>query len=252
MPDNAKTDLSDNLIREALRQEINCVEAPPGDRVWKNIATSLDKSRPSLKRRSFNWSRAAVVAAACLVIVLGGIGIFRNLDMSLPIADPGFAPEAADEVGVLDVESEAGQIEALDEDKARDVVDYGLPFGEADSMPPDWPLTLPGNYNLGETLLLTEAGEPLYRGAIYYNGTNDLLLVKEKNANKDLFVFINHLGTHMQLVLKDLKETNGFVRFNAGELPGLAWQDNGRNQALVVLSGQVMQGELKNIASAIE
>lgn len=252
MSENNKMDTIDDLIREALRQEIDCVKTPPADRAWKKISSSLEKPRSSARRRNFNWNRAAAVAAACLVITLAGIGVFRSIDMSLPLADPGIAPEAADEVGVLEVESADKEIEVFDEEVPREDAEHILPFGVPDPEPPDWPLTLPGNYILGETLLLTEADEPFYRGALYYNGANELLFVKKKNSNKDIFAFIYHLGGHMQVASYDLEETNGFVRFSAGDLSGLAWQKNGRNQALLVLSGYVLKQDLKNIVREID
>ncbi len=252
MSEKNKMDIKDDLIREALRQEIDCVKAPPADRVWKNISLSLEKPRPSKKRRSFNWNRAAAVAAACLVITMAGVGVFRSMDISAPLADPGIALEATDEAGVLEVESEDREIEVFDEDMPLEAAENGLPFGEPDPVPPDWPLSLPGNYILGETLLLTEGGAPFYRGAIYHSGAKELLFVKKKNLNKDLFDFINHLGGHMQVAFYDLEETNGFVRFSAGDLLGLAWQKNGRNQALLVLSGYVLKQDLKNIVHEID
>ncbi len=251
MSGEKRMDISDDLIREALQQEVDCIEVPGKERAWKNITSSLEKKRSSVKKRRFTWSRAAAVAAACLIVVLGGIGIFRNLETGIPLADTDMVSETADEVGVLEVEDEAVQPEVFD-DSLRHTEDSEFPIGKADLSPPDWPSVLPGDYRLGEALLLTGAGEPAYSGAVYFNGGVSLLLVEKEINEKDLLGFTEHLGSHMQVALQDIERANGFIRFSVNERIGLAWQKGGRNQALLVLSGHVAKQELKNIAASID
>ncbi len=253
MSGNKRAEINDALIREALQQEIDCVEVLAKDRTWENITSSLDKKRSSVKRRSFTWSRAAAVAAACLVLVLGGIGIFRNLDMGVPLADTETVPEAADEFGVLEVEEKTDQPGDFNDSlRHAEDEDSEFPIVKADPSPPDWPSELHGDYMLGEALLLTGAGQPNYSGAIYFNGGVSLLLVEKEINEKDLFGFTEHLGGHMQVALQDIERANGFIRFSVNERIGLAWQKDDRNQALLVLSGNVEKQELKNIAASID
>ncbi len=252
MPENNNRAISDDLIREALVREIDCVESSPSEDTWKKIESSLQKTRPSSKQRWFTWSRAAALAAACLVMVLGGIGIYRNLETAVPLADSEIAPEEAEDVGIFGVEDGVEQPGVLEEGTGRAVPGLELVIGEPDPAPPDWPHSLPGDYTLGETILITEAGDPFYSGAVYYYANTSLLLVEEETVGKDLAEFIDHLEGHLQVALLDLEEVNGFIRFTVDERLGLAWQKNDRNQALVVLSGFEAKGELKNIARSIE
>lgn len=250
MPEKSKVDYYDSLIREALEMEIDAIEAPSGERAWKNIELSLAKSRTSVRRPLFTWGRAAVLAAACLVFVLGGIGVLRVIDPAIHLADSEVADEAATEVGLLEADNEVEQFAAPEEEIPRVEADYDVSFGDFDPAPPDWPVMLPGDYYPSENILLNRAGPPVYSAAIYYGASADLLLVKKKNAHLNLFDFVNHLGGHMQIGIEDLEEINGFVSFKAGDYKGLAWQLNGRSQALLVLSGFVAKEELEAIAAS--
>ncbi|MGM0651219.1 MAG: hypothetical protein ACQES4_00315 [Bacillota bacterium] len=254
MTEKRKSELNDELICNALELELQSLEAPPDQKKWERIESALQNEKngyPSGLSR-FNWSRAAVAAAACLVLVVSGIGLVRNLNISMtPLADDA-VPEAADEVEILHTDEEPAEVEIMEEDAVR-AADEDAPLaGEIDPVPPDWPDSLPGNYRFSTAVLFTAGGEPIYRGAIYQNRNADLLLVKKEPFQKDLFGFIDHLGGHIQLDVEDVDSVDGFVRFMVDEKPGLAWQDDSRNQALLVLSGQESRETLKTIAVSLE
>jgi len=254
MTEARKSELNDELIRKALELEIKAFEAPPDPGKWKKVASAIEKEKciRSSRLNRFNWSRVAIAAAACLVLVVSGIGLVRNLNITMtPLADDAAVPEAADEVEVFNMDEEAADMEIMEEDPDRATYEGVPPVGEIDPSPPDWPESLPGNYHFGNAVLLVKAGDPVYRGAVYHNGSTDLLLVKKDPLEKDLFGFIDHLGEHIQLDMQDIKRVNGFVRFTAGEKLGLAWQDDGRNQALLVLSGQEAKEKLIAIAASL-
>ena len=255
MTEDRKSELNDELIRKALELEIKAFEAPPDPDKWERVASALEKEKDTRSTRlnRFNWSRVAIAAAACLVLVVSGIGLVRNLDITMtPLADDAAFPEADDEVEIFHMDEETADMEIMEEDAVRTTDEDAPPVGEIDPNPPQWPESLPGNYSFSTAVLLTEAGEPLYSGAVYYNSSANLLLVKKEFSEKDLYGFIEHLGGHIQLDIKDVERVNGKVRFTAGEKPGLAWQDDGRNQALLVLSGQEAKEELKAIAASLE
>ncbi len=251
MSEKSNSKLNDDLIREAIKLEIDCIEVPPASLVWPRIESRLEQPRPPVKKRSFSftWSRAAAVAAACLVLTLGGIGIFRTVQFTAPLADSEMTPETADDVGALRVDDD--QFEVPEEEDVKTDLDLQIALGEADPRPPDWPSILPGDYTLDEEIILVEAGEPEYRGAVYYSSDVGLLLVKSEVPGEDMPAFLNHLGKHIQVELQYLEETNGFIRLAAEELPGLAWPDNGGNQALLVLFGFMSEEELKRIAALL-
>lgn len=255
MTEDRKPELINELICKALELEIKALEAPPDPDKWERVASAIenDKIIRSSRLNHFNWSRAAIAAAACLVLVVSGIGLVRNFDITMtPLADDAAVPEAADEVEIFHMDEESADMGIMEEDNARAVYEGAPPVGEIDPYPPDWPESLPGDYYFTNAVLLVEAGDPVYSGALYHNGSADLLLVKKEPLEKDLFGFIDHLGGHMQLDVQEIKRVNGFVRFVAGEKLGLAWQDESRNQALLVLSGQEAKEKLKVIAASLD
>ena len=255
MTEDRKPELNNELICNALELEIKALEAPPDPDKWERVASALEKDKDirlfHLSR--FNWSRVAIAAAACLVLVVSGIGLVRNFDITMtPLADDAAVPEGADEVEIFHMDEESADMEIMEEDPDRATYEGIPPVGVIDPSPPAWPESLPGDYYFSTAVILLEAGDPVYSGALYHNGSADLLLVKKDPLEKDLFGFIEHLGGHMQLDMRDVERVNGFVRFVAGEKPGLAWQDESRNQALLVLSGQEAKEKLKVIAASLD
>ncbi len=255
---NGRDELYDSLIREAVKDEIESIDAPSTALAWRKVESQVAITRPSSASPfRFNWSRAAAVAAACLVIAMGGFGLFRNLQSTIPVADSYEPSAAAEEVGTLafEDEDEAEETFALETDESPGLPDT-LPEqvvarSAPDPSPPDWSETLDGDYSFGQALLLPEAEAPLYRGAIYYSDDVDLLLVKSKGAATSMQVFLDQLEEYMHLSLENVREINGFVSFTVEERPGLAWKENGYGQALLVLNGHLLEDELTKIASGI-
>ena len=251
-----REDLLENIIREAINSEIESIDTPAIDRAWKKIEHQLNNTRTSSARSiRFHWSRAAVLAAACLVIVLGGIGIFYNIQTAVPLADSYAPAETVEDVGILTFEDEAEETFTLEADDRsalpEPLPDQVIALSEPDPSPPDWSETLDGDYSFGQALLLPEAEEPLYRGAIYYSDDVDLLHVKSKETITSVQVFLDQLEEYMNFSLENVREINGFISFTVEERPGLAWKDNGHSQALLVLSGYLVEDELAKIASGL-
>lgn len=251
MPEKRNLKLNDDLIRKAMALEIDCIEAKQAGKAWQRIESHLEQPRPSYRRRifSFTWGRAAAVAAACLVLVVGGLGIFRTVQFAVPLADSDMPAEQANEVGVLRVEDDADLFEAPEEEAERGDLDLQFFLGEPDPMPPAWPPILPGNYFLDGEIIFVEAGEPEYQGAIYLSSDAGLLLVKSEVPGEGIPVFLEHLGDHIQVDLQDLDKKNRFTLLRVEERPGLAWPDNGGSRALLVLFGDIAEEELKRIAA---
>jgi hypothetical protein len=255
MPGIEKMKLTDDLIREALQREIDSIDIPLADEAWLGIETKLADPRLQLpvKRRLYNWHRMATVAAACLLVVLGAAGLFRAAQFSAPLADSEMIADSemglggADDLAALQVEDLPADAEAeaaKDESTQIFVEEIPPPLGEIDPMPPDWPLSLPHDYTLGEAIILLAGGEPFYQGAIYYGADADLLLVKSGVADEDLDLFLNHLGRHLQLNLLPAGKTEEFTVFTFETSSGLARQTADGNQALLDLSGSISSEEL--------
>lgn len=251
MSEKSNLKLYDDLIREAVAMEIDCIEVEHAGKAWQSIESKLKQSRPSYRPRFFGltWGRAAAVAAACLVLVAGGLGIFRTVQHSVPLADSEMPAEQTDEIGVLRVEDDVDLTESTEKEAGRGEHDLQLFLGEPDPLPPAWPQLLPGDYILDAEIIFIEAGEPEYRGAIYFSSNAALLLVKSEVAGEGITEFLDHLGDHMKAELGDIDRVNRYTYITAEEQPGLAWRDNGGSQALLVLFGDIDREELKSIAA---
>ncbi len=105
MPKKRKIKLSDDLIRDALEHDLESVNPPPSEKMWQRIEGSLETGRTSAVKRRFAPGRfAAVAAAACLLLVLGSIGIFRFTELAMPAREVEMPIRTADEAVPAEVE----------------------------------------------------------------------------------------------------------------------------------------------------
>jgi len=79
----------EELIKEALRRELDSIEPPPPELMWRRIQSRLgQKARaPVPLLRRIAWQRYSAAAAALFIFLLGGLGIYRALqapDPSMP------------------------------------------------------------------------------------------------------------------------------------------------------------------------
>jgi hypothetical protein len=264
-----RPELIDELIREAIALELDCIETPSAEKAWAGIRAGLEHSRtPAARKAYFTWSRLAAVAAACLIIVAGGIGLLRSTPLAVPAADSEISYSADDHMSARDMEGEediftamqengvqedagqegAGQENGIKAAERVDEVDQPLIFGEPDQMAADWPLVISENLFLTGIIDYTAGGEPFHQGGVYTGDDTELLLVRtEVTAGEDIALFIDQLEAHMETEIGDSGELNGFIQIETDELTGLAWQDSGLNQALIVLSGEITDEELISI-----
>jgi len=98
---------------------------------------------------------------------------------------------------------------------------------------------------------LSTEGEPLYSGAFYRSGNVELLLVVTERTGETTDEFIDTLGRLINAELNVVDERNDYLHFETFEMPGLAWQKDNRNQALMVTSGILDISELEVIAGGI-
>lgn len=254
MSEKKKTEeLNDDMIRVALYQELESIEPPPDERIWRRIETELNFSLNPDKENSSKWTRyASVAAAALLIIVLSSIGIFQMTDLTLPAAEKDESIRAADEQEALQVEKIDEETEDIDlfteEERFYDLLLLKM---EPDPSPPDWQKSLPENLVFKEAFLLSAGERHAYHGAIYYREKDRFLWVKSKIDDEEQASFIDNLGAHIQAVPLQIEEINGYIHFELAGQPGLAWQKAERNQALLVVSGAISIKELQNITAEI-
>jgi hypothetical protein len=118
--------------------------------------------------------------------------------------------------------------------------------------PPEWPSSIPGGYQYKGMVDLKGKSEPLYMAAIYRNEDVDLLLVKSDPSEEELTVFVDRLSKKMQVLLIDDEGDLSTISPDLKTCSGLAWEKNGRNQALLVLFGTLEEEELLNILLKLE
>ncbi|MFO8192200.1 MAG: hypothetical protein R6U08_05460 [Bacillota bacterium] len=248
MAERRKLKLTEDLIREALKVEFESIEIPPADRIWRRIESQLAKPGTSGRERTFFWSRAAAVAAVCLVVVaIGGLGIWWIMQPGMSVADSVVPAESEESVGIMEASDEDWQSFEAPENEIADDSTAVSPFGEPDPDPPFWPPELKPGLVLQEAIILTTAGEPYYKGAIYCRGDICLIWARSEEAGELIDRFIDHLGGHIVFPPCEREKANGMVQFTIDGRPALAWQEDGFNQVLVGISGSPSLEELIEI-----
>lgn len=259
MPEQQKLKIDDNIIREALNLELESVEAPHPSKLWQRIEDRTDKSRQASFYRSghYSWSRLAAVAAVFLVVVLGGIGLFRSVQFgSAPAADSIIPVSMDEDVTTSHVEDDSTEEEemAVMQEPEDGVSIESVPPADEDEVEDKgvhWPLLLAEKFRLANTIILSAEGEPLYSGAFYKSGNVELLLVITERTDETTYEFIDTLGKFIGAELNVVDERNDYLYFETFEMPGLAWQKDSRNQALMITSGILDISELEIIAGGI-
>ncbi len=255
---NKPEQLSDEFIREALVRDFESVEPPPADKSWRRIEAGLRGNDERRQAWFTGWIRyAAIAAAALLVIVLSSVGIMQVTDFATPAVEEEAPMRAADEeMEALDVEDmEVPEEEAEDVDIAaeEEAVSELPPFETtADPSPPQWQEALNDSLFFEEAVLLSAGDRQDYHGALYYGDEEKLLWVKSKDDREETATFIEALGEHIQAESRQVEEIDGYTYFEAAGQPGLAWQEDEQNQALVVISGPVSIEELESITADLD
>jgi hypothetical protein len=270
----------DKLIREALHLEFESVELPSADKMWHAIEANLNQQRAPFRIIQSSWIRyAGLAAAACLVIVLGGLGLFRAGQFATPAADldagvefeaavtereeitetealaePELSFDTGDDVEVLQPESEESVSMTAEEEKAA--TEEQLPPA-ADTDPflefaPSWPERLGKSYLFEEEILITAVEEERYRVALYGSDEHDLLLVRSEIAEEDIMLFVEKLGEQLHFPIRNILPEDGFIYFEAGGYSGLAFMQEGFNRAILVPAGITEKEQLKNLAAPLQ
>ncbi len=252
MYEKERFELSDELIRQALSRDFEEIEPPSAEKAWLRIEAGLSGNKAAAIRRRSVFSRyGAVAAAACLLLALGGIGLFQVFqqgfftagdDGAEMIADEA-APSAADERA----QEDAVGIMVEEEQAPRSIIFYA----ESDPAPPDWPLSVSDHYHFDEAVLLESADRIPYSGAVYHGPEETLLLIESTVSGEEQGLFIDNIGLHLDIYTDAAEELNDWKSFVAEGQPGLAWQKEGLNRAVLVLSGFLPPEELQPIAEEL-
>lgn len=254
--DMRKVDLTDDLIRKAVKLELDSVDVPLPSEAWQRIEAELVQSRVTSTKRPFSWSTLAAAAAVFLVLTIGGLGLFRSAQLDIPAADSEVPPAAGEEIAMLQVEDEIADdsIGIMEENGSKVIDEPPVMIAEAESEPESeaWPLLLAEEYFLSNTVILDSEDHSAFNGAFYRGSDVELLFVKDVSPEMPVISFIDLLGIRIGAELEVIDQSDGFVYFETLKMPGLAWQDESQNQALMVVSGSLDVSILKDIASGIK
>lgn len=254
--DVRKVNLTDELIREAVKLELDSVDVPLPSEAWKRIEAELAQPRVTSAKRSFSWSTLAAAAAVFLVLAIGGMGLFRSMQFGIPAADLEMPPAAGEEIAMLQVEDDIAEdsIGIMEENGSRVTDELPLMTAEAESEPEHeaWPLLLAEEYFLSSTVIFDSEDNPPISGAYYRSIDAELLFARADTSEMPLTGFIELLGSGIGAELEVINQSDGYVYFETLKMPGLAWQGESQNQALMVVSGSLDVSILKDIASGLK
>jgi len=284
---NAELYPEDNLIREALRLEFESLEPLAAEKAWPNIEAALDRKIPEPKsfKLQSSWFRpAGLIAAACLILVLGGFGLFRSYQLSSPAPDlkpePEFVAVAGDtedtqetinaaeaeaategttnqvfedreseELFAATAEEEPKALEIEDPVEEQELIEDG---DETLTVGVIWPEQLGDSFLLEDEIILPAEEEERYDVAIYRGEEHDLLLVGSEIPGEEITTFIEKLGEQFNFPIKEIAAENGFTYFAAGGYSGLAFKQGEFYRAVLAPAETAKKEQLKEIAALFQ
>ncbi len=259
--------LDHQLIREALQKEFDSVETPSPFGKWQRIESRLNEQPERRSLQDYSWSRWAVVAAVFLVVILGGIGFFRSIQLATPLADSEAPSDVNEEFLIMEEDDNRSEAIMAVEDDAEIPIEESVSimeedagsgdgdqadFGEVASTVSDWPLLLAEEYRLYNTIILDERDGIKSEGAIYRSGSNEFMLIKTKITGQSLNQYLQYISELIGVDLELIGDLDHYLQFTVFEMPGLAWQNDRFDQALFVVSGNLEVADLEVIAAEIE
>ncbi len=251
MAQGSSQKLTDDLLKEALKQEIESVNCPPPGPAWHRIKTRLQKEQNSKSNIAGLWRRYAMAAAALLIIIVSSYAFVGDGYLFYPSIEKYDSFEASDESIMLETVND----EDLQYGRSADISEHesGLFLGLArtDPAPRDWPsLLLNGNLFLGEAFLL-EKDKYIYLGAEYHGLDSIVLLMKSVENEEELSDMIHNLSDFLFLPVSSLDYSDESISFELNSIVGLAWEKDGDNFALLVISGFINIEDLRLITREV-
>jgi hypothetical protein len=269
-----KNVIEDNLIRRALQLEIESVEPPAADKMWRSIEAQLDHPPVPLKKIAPVWIRyAGLAAAACLLLIFGGIGLVQVVQFASPAAEHDAAAEflAVDEEESLTafdsassdnpderMDTAAGtetkpdaKVEQQDEKPETATSAVAPPTDDpvAETMMFLWPETLGEDYLFSEEIVLPPVEEEPLRVALYRGPEHDLLLVSLEALTENPIDFVEKIGLQMQFPINDFQYSDNYLFFVSGGYNGLVFQHDGMTRAILAPLNKITKEQLIDLAA---
>jgi hypothetical protein len=269
-----KNIIEDNLIRRALQLEIESVEPPAADKMWRTIEARLDHPPVPLTKIAPVWIRyAGLAAAACLLLIFGGIGLVQVVQFASPAAEHDAAAEflAVDEeesLTAFDSASSDNPDERMDtaagtetkpdakveqqDEKPETVTSAATPPTDdpvAETMLFIWPETLGEDYLFSEEIVLPPVEEEPLRVALYSGPEYNLLLVSLEALEENPIDFVEKIGLQMQFPINDFQYSDKYLFFVAGGYNGLVFKHDGMTRAILAPLNQITKEQLIDLAA---
>jgi hypothetical protein len=280
--------IDDNLIRRALQLEIESVEPPAAGQLWRSIEARLDHPPVSLKKPAPVWIRyAGLAAAACLLLIFGGIGLMRVAQFASPANEYDAAAEfltedeeerlsasdsAPSEISDEPLDSATG-IETKPDEKAGQQAEESTPVtvaGVEEETEDDqfivaatpstddpvgetrmllWPDKLGEDYLFSEEIVLPPVEEDPLRVALFSNSEHNLLLVSLEALEDNPIDFVEKVGLQMQFPINDVQYQDDYLFFVAGGYNGLVFQQDGVTRAIMAPLNSIKKEQLIDLAA---
>ncbi len=276
--------INDNLIRRALQLEIESIEPPAADIVWRRIEARLDKAPAPLKKPTTVWLRyAGLAAAACLLLVFGSMGLLQVVQLGSPASEfdaaaefialdeeersaalelaesealeeplaaatgPETEPDAVIEKQKQDTETIA--LAELDEELAEDQNIYALTPATGEYIMPPWPENIGEDHLFSEEIRLPLVEDEPLKVALYSGSEHDLLMVSSEAIEDDPKGFVEKIGLQMQFPISDLQYIDGYLFFVAGGYNGLVFHHDGKTRAILAPLSTIKKERLIDLAA---
>jgi len=250
MSEKKQFKLTDDLLIEALKLEIENVECPPAAPAWRKINTTLQKKAKKRASLSIPWQRYALAAAACVIIIITSFAYMNDSWLRQISDDQVHLFEAADTPMMLEVDNDQEQFYGRGADMSQSAIDQLYNFASPDPAPPDWPPVLAGEFVLTDMLLLAE-GSALFSAALYHGVEASFLIIIPLGEEIELTLFVQTLSSFLAIPLSSTTEENGLLHFDLNGNPGLAWKKGTDMQALLVIAGFIEDEIVRQITRDI-
>jgi len=269
--EKSKITFNDDLIRRALQIDIESVEPPAADIMWRNIEACLDSVPAPLKKTTpIRIRYAALAIAACLLLVFGGIGLVRVVQFDFPASEfsaeeeiialgeeerlekSDLAESGAAEAPVVAAdgsETEMVTVVEFKEGSAKDQITAAVSPPTEEAAMPLWPATLGKVHFFSEEIVLPPVEEGPLRVALYTGPDHDLLLVSSNTAQEDSSGFVEKISLQMQFPINDIQYKDGNLFFAAGGYNGLVFQHDGMTWAILAPYSTINKEQLINLAA---
>ncbi|MEW5784747.1 MAG: anti-sigma factor [Bacillota bacterium] len=240
----------EELIREALHHELHSITPPPADAVWQRIRARLAENGPVSSpaappsRRRISWRRMAVLAAALIIVFLGGREILRTGHFAVTERLKGPLNYTDTDVLISEAGKEAG--DDTGEQTPESAPHFGVQWEPIDltalpahARPPE---ELSGGYSLTWTAVRQTASGESFTAALYSRAADSLLWLQ--CAIPDEARFTGALAEILETPLEITGTEAGLLRLHIGGRLALAWQDEDLRRLLWDISGTATENGL--------